>query len=297
MQIIQNSLGGEKPFVLPPATIPQPPARSEAAQVVLSAALYATLLRDHLTLSERNSSAIEKHHGLPPSVQYSIGYRSAPETPSARQLERWDTARRQHERLDSLSDDEFFDWLLYEKEHIEPRAPEDSDPYTFIEEELTERFGAVEGIPGCYLDGEYLRLKTLPNYSLIVPCRVDGIIRALQIFRSEGSSFFWWSTPDATGGARARASIHVANESLAQMQGIAVIVEHTIAADASAWSKHLCAVACNGLSPRRFVRELRAALPNLKRVALSAQLENLARALREYGYTVRTFNEGNSSHD
>jgi hypothetical protein len=295
VQTISNPAAFEKPFLPPQATSAPPPRiRSEVAQIILAGSLYSTLLRGSLSLSERHSRAVEQRYSLPPDIQHLLGYRSAPQMPAQRFLDQRAKAEQQNKRLDALSDDEFLDWFTYEKESLIrwPHPADVADPYAVIEEELNERFGALAGIPGCYLDDDYLRLKSFPPYSLIVACRVHGIPRALQIYhRADGSNFFWHSTPDATGGARARASIHIANESLSLLRGTACIVSHTIAADALAWNKSLCVVASNGLSPRRFVREIRTALPALKRVALSTQLEHLTRALREHGYTVKTFDD------
>jgi hypothetical protein len=266
--------------------------------IELADRLYAFLIYYCLVLSERHSTITEKEKGLPSSIQHAYGYRSAPKLARIRQLEQWKAARLQHERLDQLSMDEYLDWNLYEKESFLPRPPEITDPYAIAEQELNKKFGAVEGIPGFYLDNDYLRLKTFPPYSLIVPVRVDGIIRALQLYhRADGSDFIWYSTPYAKGGASAHASIHIRNEFLAHHEGKAIIVSHTIEADALSWAKHKGVIALNGLSPTRARRAIQAAMPRLKRLAVPSQFDLLARTLREYGYTVRTFDERRQSHE
>ncbi|MGB9182411.1 MAG: hypothetical protein WCB68_24485, partial [Pyrinomonadaceae bacterium] len=207
-----------------------------------------------------------------------------------------------HVRLDQLSDEEFFDWTTYgtvyderERRWVHERLlsqpPETTDPYATIEQELNEQFGPVEGIPGCYIDNDYLRLKTFSPHRLIVPCRIHSTMRALQIYNYDGSDFYWHSTPGARSGAKARASIHIANESLAALEGRAIIVSHTLEADSLAWAERKCVIAINGLSSSRVRRELHAALPDLKRVAVPSRLGLLARTLQENGYLVLTFDE------
>lgn len=77
-----------------------------------------------------------------------------------------------------------------------------------------------------------------------------------------------------------------------------MIVTHTITTDAEAWSSGECVVAVNGLSPRRFLRELRAELPELRACAVTAECgAALIRALRESYEKVEVVEPEKESHD
>jgi hypothetical protein len=124
---------------------------------------------------------------------------------------------------------------------------------------------------------------------MIIPCRVDSIIRALLVYpRSGEDKTYWLSSNGLNGGAKASASIHIANDYKVARNRLCVVVSHTLEADALAWESGDCVVATNGVSPLRLMRELRLALPDLKGCAVSPALgDSTVRTLRENGLRVR----------
>jgi hypothetical protein len=279
--------------------------RTPDAPTILVAGVWAALL-DCLPLYQHDALWIERNYGLKPKLQAMLGYRSAPEPlrwripqvkgRDASRKELDNIIRRAHSPLDELSDEEFFDWLIYSKEPVpDPfsklptRRDETHLLQTIIESELQKRFGLVTGIPGLYHDGDCLRLK-LPRSGVIIPARIDGLVRALQYYPDRDCArFFWVSSAGLGGGAPARASLHIVNGYRAVSDG-AVILRHTMQADIQGWATGNCVIATNGISQLRLPYILRAALPGLSACAITSELgEAAARTLKEGRFEVEVF--------
>ncbi len=263
--------------------------RPDHVQTVLVGSVYSYILSDGLESFESDAKRIEKLYDLPVDTQYQLGYRSAPQPVRLYQevvdllISQW---------LDTLDLERFLNWFTYSKEPLYPppvrvEVGESNVLQDVLELALAQRFGDVGGVPGLYVD-DRLRVK-LPRSGLLVPCRVDSIIRAILCYpRADQDKTFWLSSNGLNGGAPARASLHVANQHRAEVERVAVLVSHTIKADALAWESGECVVAVNGLSPLRVARELRLALPDLKGCVISLpDSDRLARTLREHGLRVR----------
>lgn len=291
MQILSNTLSLEKQYLPAQAVPPKlPMLRSESAQIILAGGIYSYLLNDCLTLFKADASVIEREYGIPLDVQYSLGYRSVPECLRLySEIRNEDVSR----WLDSLSDDQFCDWFTYSKTSLysyqrpDMPAAEYRPALSLIEQGIIERFGCVEGIPGLYVDDQ-LRVK-MPHSGVLVPCRIDSIIRALLHYPRPGEDQrFWFSSNGLRGGAKASASLHFTNESRAVRERICVIVSHTLQADAIAWATGECVVAVNGISPLKLPHALRAVLPDLRGCVCLPELgDHLIRTLRDNGLRVR----------
>lgn len=258
-------------------------------QTVIAGSVYA-FFGASLSLYESHARAVEAAYGLPSCTQYLLGYRSAPEAVRYYVEHRNEDVSRW---LDSLSDDEFLDWFTYSKTplytYVRADAPAQELNLTLdlLELELAQRFGSIEGVPGLYVD-DRLRVK-MPRSGVIVPCRINGIIRALLAYPSPGETKrFWLSSVGLNGGVAARATLHIANEHAAVRHRVAILVTHTIEADARAKKTGECVIAVNGVPPLRLPYALRSALPDLKGCLVAPELDDhLARTLRENGFRVR----------
>ena len=267
-----------------------PGERPEYVQAMLAASVYGYMLRDGLSLLESDARAIKREYGLPTETQLHLGYRSAPQALRFYSEQRNDDVSRW---LDSLSEDEFLDWFTFSKQplytYVRPDAPatECNLALNLLEQGIAAGFGELQGIAGLYVD-DGLHIK-MPRRGIIAPCRIDSIIRALLVYPRPGEDqTFWLSSNGLNGGASARASLHIANQSRARRERVCMIVKHTIEADAIGWESGECVVATNGLSPLRLLRELRLALPDLKGCAVVTSLgDGVVRTLRENGLRVR----------
>lgn len=267
-----------------------PPPRPPDAQEVLFGGVYSFILR-HLSLDERESRQVEKHFGTPPYLQEMLGYVSGP-----RPRRIFEKDERTSRWLNALTAAEFLDWFIYSKNPLYPPAKayelEQSEEYSGLESLLAEHYGPIQHIPGLYFD-RITRLKMFRPGSLIVPCRVDGIIRALQLYGDINHGHFcWYSTPHLPGGSSLRASLHVANSHRAHSDRVALIVSHTLEADAEAWKTGECVIAVNGMSPLRLAHAVRDVFPELKWCVVSTEFGQTAvRLLTESGFRVEVYEE------
>jgi hypothetical protein len=158
---------------------------------------------------------------------------------------------------------------------------------SILEHAIQEKFGWRADLPGgFYLDGERVRM-CFPERGLIASCRDHrGYTQALRYFRHAADDDPVWITSSKHGGAKAVPSLHFAGRSNAKRNGVVVLCDHTLRAEAIYAGGAITVAACNGCTPFSIVAQLRRAYPNLRAVIFGegvAAEPALCRALRNAG--------------
>lgn len=248
---------------LPARSVPETP---RAARHICTA-IYASLLREHLVLSEVHRAQL-RARGLDDATIELNGYRSVPTELFASKVAR------------ALSE-------ARDEEH-------DLPTYDLC------------GVPGFYRKHDTWQLTCGSwNYGIVIPVRDEcWRVRALVIRRDDAAGsdnkYVWLSSKDRACGATPGTPHHFARPEMISETGEIIVTEGALKADiiAAFENRAVCGLASVTTFRETFGSELRSAYPKLRRVIIAfdadfrinrqvhRRLTQLTRNLKQSGFTV-----------